>query len=72
MTIEEQTQVLKEAIAEANVARHHYQNDIRKEENEMKTEDEKKSSGVAKAGADGLPSSTTWTSANGTATVSWS
>lgn len=50
MTIEEQTQVLKEAIAEANAARHHYQNDIRKEENEMKTEDEKKSSGVAKAG----------------------
>ena len=50
MTIEEQTQVLQEAIAEANAARHHYHNDIRKEENEMKTEDEKKSSGVAKAG----------------------
>lgn len=28
--------------------------------------------GSVVAGADGMPSSTTWTSANGTATVSWS
>lgn len=50
MTIEEQAQILSEAVAETRAARHHYQGDIKEEERRMKTEDEGKSSGVAKAG----------------------
>lgn len=50
MTIEEQAQILSEAVAETRAARHHYQGDINEEERRMKTEDEGKSSGVAKAG----------------------
>lgn len=50
MTIEEQAQILSEAVAETRAARHHYQGDIKEEERRMRTEDEGKSSGVAKAG----------------------
>lgn len=50
MTIEEQAQILSEAVAETRAARHHYQGDINMEERKMKTEDERHSSGVAKAG----------------------
>lgn len=49
MTIDEQTEILKKAVMETEAARDHYLNDI-KEEESMTTEDEKKSSGVAKAG----------------------
>lgn len=50
MTIEEQAQILSEAVVETRAARHHYQDDIKEEERRMRTEDEGKSSGVAKAG----------------------
>lgn len=49
MTIEEQTLALAQATAAMESAREHYLKDI-KEEESMTTEDEKKSSGVAKAG----------------------
>lgn len=45
MTIEEQAQILSEAVAETRAARHHYQGDIKEEERRMRTEDEGKSSG---------------------------
>ena len=44
MTIEEQAQILSEAVAETRAARHHYQGDIKEEERRMRTEDEGKSS----------------------------